>query len=342
MRRTQVSTTRRRSARWAETAGTTLGAQRLIVFQEAARIWGQALDSTVPITVLSHFTPLTCDSSGATLGSAGPTNIFASDDPALDGGVPPSVFPRQKTWYVSAETQRFAGEAAAVGHRDRPEQLRHPGPLQLHPGRPQRHQLQRLRLVLRAGQPAREQARPPHRRAPRVRARARFHQPDRPRLRELRAKRAGRLELRPLRRGHRPPLERARCRRPQGLRGQRSPGLGRPIGEDGGAVDSRIPDGLPGHLGAADPERGEGLPLRLCDVQRADLRRRRLGTTRGRLDRIRMHRAGPTGTARRADRAPRPGRADARRWLHFRRESAERTGRRGPCPDLGQQRPEDP
>ena len=47
------------------------GAQRLAVFQKAAEIWGQALDSTVPITVLSHFEPLTCDSTGATLGSAG-------------------------------------------------------------------------------------------------------------------------------------------------------------------------------------------------------------------------------------------------------------------------------
>ena len=95
--------------------GTTIGAQRLIVFQEAARIWGQALDSKVPITVLSHFQPLTCDSTGATLGSAGPTNIFASDHPALDGGVPTTIFPKQKTWYVAAETERFAGKQLLSG-----------------------------------------------------------------------------------------------------------------------------------------------------------------------------------------------------------------------------------
>ena len=89
--------------------GATLGAQRLAVFKEAARIWGNALDSPASITVLSHFEPLSCDSTGATLGSAGPTNIFASDDPTLPPGVPASVFPRQNTWYVSAEAAMFAG-----------------------------------------------------------------------------------------------------------------------------------------------------------------------------------------------------------------------------------------
>ncbi len=95
--------------------GTTLGAQRLAVFQEAARIWGQALNSPVPITVISHFEQLSCTSAGATLGSAGATNIFASDDPTLDGGVPASVFPRQHTWYVAAESERFAGKPLLSG-----------------------------------------------------------------------------------------------------------------------------------------------------------------------------------------------------------------------------------
>jgi MYXO-CTERM domain-containing protein len=95
--------------------GTTLGSQRLAVFQEAARIWGAALDSPVPITVLSHFEALTCDNTGAVLGSAGPTNIFASDDPTLPAGVSPSVFPRQHTWYVSAESEMFARQAFLSG-----------------------------------------------------------------------------------------------------------------------------------------------------------------------------------------------------------------------------------
>ena len=88
--------------------GTTLGAQRLQVFQKAAQIWGQALDSDVPITVFAQFQPLSCSSTGATLGSAGPTNFFSSDDPTLDAGIPPTFFPKAQTWYVSAESARFA------------------------------------------------------------------------------------------------------------------------------------------------------------------------------------------------------------------------------------------
>ncbi|RPH69831.1 MAG: DUF11 domain-containing protein [Myxococcaceae bacterium] len=90
-------------------SGTTVGEQRLIVFQKAAAIWGEALDSEVPITILASWANLECNNTGAVLGSAGPTNFFSSDDPSLDGGVPPSIFPRLQTWYVSAETQRFAG-----------------------------------------------------------------------------------------------------------------------------------------------------------------------------------------------------------------------------------------
>ncbi|MGZ6131194.1 MAG: hypothetical protein ACXWLF_04170, partial [Myxococcaceae bacterium] len=68
-----------------------------------------------PITVLSHFQPLTCDSTGATLGSAGPKNIFASDDPTLPPGVPGSVFPKPHTWYVSALSAAFAGQPLVSG-----------------------------------------------------------------------------------------------------------------------------------------------------------------------------------------------------------------------------------
>ena len=98
--------------------GTTLGEQRLNVFHEAARIWGLALDSPVPITVLSHFEPLNCDASGAVLGSAGPTNWFSSLT-ALTG-VAPTVFPRPNTWYVSALTERFVGRPLLAGTGSNP------------------------------------------------------------------------------------------------------------------------------------------------------------------------------------------------------------------------------
>src|SRR5262245_37256797 len=52
-------------------AGTTLGAQRLIAFQHAAAIWGQRLDSNVPIRIRAQFTPL----GAGVLGSAGPVSV---------------------------------------------------------------------------------------------------------------------------------------------------------------------------------------------------------------------------------------------------------------------------
>jgi len=51
--------------------GTTIGQQRLIAFQAAANVWGATLTSTVPIQIRSAFNPLTCNATGAVLGSAG-------------------------------------------------------------------------------------------------------------------------------------------------------------------------------------------------------------------------------------------------------------------------------
>jgi uncharacterized repeat protein (TIGR01451 family)/uncharacterized protein (TIGR03382 family) len=99
----------------------TVGAQRLAVFQEAARIWGLALDSAVPIHVLANFQALTCDSQSGVLGRAYSPNIFASDDPTFDAGVPPTVFPRLHTWYVAAESERFAGKAVLSASGTAPE-----------------------------------------------------------------------------------------------------------------------------------------------------------------------------------------------------------------------------
>ena len=51
--------------------GTTLGQQRLIVFQRAASVWANTLTSSVPINVRAQFTALACTATTATLGSAG-------------------------------------------------------------------------------------------------------------------------------------------------------------------------------------------------------------------------------------------------------------------------------
>ncbi|WP_426104361.1 PA domain-containing protein [Massilia sp. TSP1-1-2] len=57
--------------------GTTVGAQRLIAFTHAANIWGATVTSAVPIVINAQFRPLTCTATGAVLGSAGATQIFA-------------------------------------------------------------------------------------------------------------------------------------------------------------------------------------------------------------------------------------------------------------------------
>ncbi len=79
--------------------GTTLGQQRLNVFNKAAEIWGGVLDSTVPIRIRANFTPLTCTASSGTLGSAGPFSASANFANA----------PRQNTWYPVALASKLAG-----------------------------------------------------------------------------------------------------------------------------------------------------------------------------------------------------------------------------------------
>ena len=111
-------------------SGTTVGEQRLIVFQKAAAIWGEALDSEVPITILASWANLECNNTGAVLGSAGPTNFFSSDDPSLDGGVPPSIFPQAPDLVRLGGDPALRGGAAASGHGKRSGELRHPGAVQ--------------------------------------------------------------------------------------------------------------------------------------------------------------------------------------------------------------------
>ena len=55
---------------------TTLGAQRLFALESIAAIWAAELASEVPIRVGVRFTPLFCEATSATLGSAGPARIF--------------------------------------------------------------------------------------------------------------------------------------------------------------------------------------------------------------------------------------------------------------------------
>jgi hypothetical protein len=79
--------------------GETLGQCRLRVFGVAAAQWGQLLNSPVTITVDGSMTPLTCSSTSAVLGSAGPNTAHANFTNA----------PRAGTGYVQAEANSLAG-----------------------------------------------------------------------------------------------------------------------------------------------------------------------------------------------------------------------------------------
>jgi hypothetical protein len=88
--------------------GTTLGEQRLNVFQRAADIWGRAIESSVTIVVDAALDPLSCNASSATLGAAGAI-IVVRDFPNA---------PQANTWYHSALANALAGEDLATDSSD--------------------------------------------------------------------------------------------------------------------------------------------------------------------------------------------------------------------------------
>jgi hypothetical protein len=89
--------------------GTTLGQQRLNVFQAAAAIWGANIDSAVPIRVDAAMTALTCTATAATLGSAGTTNVFSFSSGS-------GIF--LNTWYPKALVNKFVGTDVAPSAAD--------------------------------------------------------------------------------------------------------------------------------------------------------------------------------------------------------------------------------
>jgi hypothetical protein len=81
--------------------GTTLGAQRLNVFAEAAKRWENALDTNVDVKISAQFSPIPggCSDSGITLGYASPT-YWNHSTPGT---------PRANVWYPAALLNKFAG-----------------------------------------------------------------------------------------------------------------------------------------------------------------------------------------------------------------------------------------
>ena len=83
--------------------GTTLGQQRLNVFQRAADIWGAQIDSKVDILIDASFADLPCSATSGTLGQASATTIVRNFDNA----------PQQNVWYPIALANAIAGRDLA-------------------------------------------------------------------------------------------------------------------------------------------------------------------------------------------------------------------------------------
>jgi len=79
--------------------GTTIGQQRLQVFEFVARIWESTIDSNVTIRVEAKFDPLACSSTSAVLGSAGPISVQRNFSNA----------PFSNTYYTIAQANSLAG-----------------------------------------------------------------------------------------------------------------------------------------------------------------------------------------------------------------------------------------
>lgn len=80
--------------------GTTLGAQRLAIFQKAGEIWSETINSTVPIVINAQFDPLSpCAPGGSVLGSAGALTVHSDFANA----------PIANTWYGQALANSIAG-----------------------------------------------------------------------------------------------------------------------------------------------------------------------------------------------------------------------------------------
>ncbi len=83
---------------------TTIGAQRLFVFQRAADIWAFLLRSDLEIRVTARFDPQMCTATSGVLGSAGPVTVHRDFAGAIFTG----------TWYHQALANKLAGVDLAV------------------------------------------------------------------------------------------------------------------------------------------------------------------------------------------------------------------------------------
>ena len=90
-------------------AGVTLGQQRLIAFNYAAAQWETLIASSIVISVAAEFSPLSCSTTSATLGSAGPVSVFRDFAGA----------PLPNTWFPVALANHLAGALIEIPGRHR-------------------------------------------------------------------------------------------------------------------------------------------------------------------------------------------------------------------------------
>jgi PA domain/FlgD Ig-like domain len=88
--------------------GTTVGAQRIFVFQHAAQVWGAILPSNVEIRVQAAFNPLSCTATSGVLGSAGAVSTVRDF-----GGAPLAGH-----WYQVALANKLANTDIVPGVND--------------------------------------------------------------------------------------------------------------------------------------------------------------------------------------------------------------------------------
>jgi len=87
--------------------GTTLGAQRVNVFNAAMQFWGSTLNSDVTIEVEATFDPLSCSPTSAVLGQAGPQTVHREFTGSIPG-----------TWYDQALANSIAKSDLSTGSSD--------------------------------------------------------------------------------------------------------------------------------------------------------------------------------------------------------------------------------
>ncbi|MCC7461891.1 MAG: cadherin-like domain-containing protein [Gammaproteobacteria bacterium] len=96
---------------------TTLGAARLNVFNEAARVWGSLLASAITVRVDARFDPLTCSSNTGTLGEAGPDSIYLRNGYWHAGPLYGALTGQSSVAAISATFSSRVGESGCLGGR---------------------------------------------------------------------------------------------------------------------------------------------------------------------------------------------------------------------------------